>query len=36
MDTVTQITLGAAVGEATAGREAGGKAPLWEIGRAHV
>ena len=29
MDTVTQITLGAAVGEATAGREAGGKAPLW-------
>jgi inner membrane protein len=29
MDTVTQITLGAAVGEATAGREAGTKAPLW-------
>ena len=29
MDTVTQITLGAAVGEATAGREAGAKAPLW-------
>lgn len=29
MDTVTQITLGAAVGEATAGRKAGGKAPLW-------
>ena len=29
MDTVTQITLGAAVGEATAGREAGNKAPLW-------
>jgi inner membrane protein len=29
MDTVTQITLGAAVGEATAGREAGRKAPLW-------
>ena len=29
MDSVTQITLGAAVGEATAGREAGAKAPLW-------
>lgn len=29
MDTVTQITLGAAVGEAAAGREAGNKAPLW-------
>ncbi|MCS3703032.1 metal-dependent hydrolase [Salinibacter ruber] len=29
MDSVTQITLGAAVGEATAGREAGLKAPLW-------
>jgi len=29
MDTVTQITLGAAVGEATAGRQAGNKAPLW-------
>jgi inner membrane protein len=29
MDTVTQITLGAAVGEATAGREAANKAPLW-------
>ncbi len=29
MDTVTQITLGAAVGEATAGREAGTTAPLW-------
>jgi len=29
MDSLTQITLGAAVGEATAGREAGAKAPLW-------
>ncbi|WP_103030426.1 metal-dependent hydrolase [Salinibacter altiplanensis] len=29
MDSVTQITLGAAVGEATAGREADLKAPLW-------
>jgi len=29
MDTVTQITLGAAVGEATAGRQAGPKAPIW-------
>ncbi|MEF8816554.1 MAG: metal-dependent hydrolase [Salinibacter sp.] len=29
MDTVTQITLGAAVGEATAGREGGAKAPMW-------
>jgi len=29
MDTVTQIALGAAVGEATAGREAGNKAPMW-------
>jgi len=29
MDTVTQITLGAAVGEATAGRRAGNRAPLW-------
>lgn len=29
MDSVTQITLGAAVGEAVAGREAGGKAPMW-------
>jgi len=29
MDTVTQITLGAAVGEASAGREASTKAPLW-------
>ena len=29
MDTVTQITLGAAVGEATAGRQAGNKAPIW-------
>jgi inner membrane protein len=29
MDSLTQITLGAAVGEAVAGREAGKKAPLW-------
>lgn len=29
MDTVTQITLGAAVGEATGGRDAGAKGPLW-------
>lgn len=29
MDSVTQITLGAAVGEAVGGREAGKKAPLW-------
>jgi inner membrane protein len=29
MDSLTQITLGAAVGEAVAGREARGKAPLW-------
>jgi len=29
MDSLTQITLGAAVGEATAGRQAGAKAPLW-------
>ncbi len=29
MDSVTQITLGAAVGEATAGQKAGSKAPLW-------
>jgi len=29
MDSITQITLGAAVGEATAGRTAGKKAPLW-------
>jgi inner membrane protein len=29
MDSVTQITLGAAVGEAVAGKEAGNKAPLW-------
>lgn len=29
MDSVTQITLGAAVGEATAGQNAGNKAPLW-------
>ncbi|MFB6230733.1 MAG: metal-dependent hydrolase [Salinibacter sp.] len=29
MDSVTQVTLGAAVGEAVAGREAGGKAPVW-------
>jgi len=29
VDSITQITLGAAVGEATAGREAGNKAPLW-------
>jgi len=29
MDSLTQITLGAAVGEATAGRKAGAKAPLW-------
>lgn len=29
MDTVTQITLGAAVGEAVAGRKSQNKAPLW-------
>jgi inner membrane protein len=29
MDSLTQITLGAAVGEAVGGREAGTKAPLW-------
>lgn len=29
MDSLTQITLGAAVGEAVAGRNAGAKAPLW-------
>jgi inner membrane protein len=29
MDSLTQITLGAAVGEAVAGRQAGKKAPLW-------
>jgi len=29
MDSLTQITLGAAVGEAVAGRQAGAKAPLW-------
>ncbi|PSQ97272.1 MAG: metal-dependent hydrolase [Bacteroidetes bacterium SW_9_63_38] len=29
MDSLTQITLGAAVGEAVAGREAGKNAPLW-------
>ena len=29
MDTVTQIALGAAVGEAVGGRDAGNKAPLW-------
>lgn len=29
MDSVTQLTLGAAVGEAVAGRKAGAKAPLW-------
>lgn len=29
MDSVTQITLGAAVGKAVAGKEAGNKAPLW-------
>lgn len=29
MDSLTQITLGAAVGEAVAGREARAKAPLW-------
>lgn len=29
MDSVTQVTLGAAVGEAVAGKEAGNKAPLW-------
>lgn len=29
MDTVTQIALGSAVGEATAGQDAGGRAPLW-------
>ncbi|MDX1617656.1 MAG: metal-dependent hydrolase, partial [Balneolaceae bacterium] len=29
MDTITQFTLGAAVGEAVLGRKAGNKAPLW-------
>lgn len=29
MDSLTQIALGAAVGEATLGRQAGNKAPLW-------
>ena len=29
MDTVTQIALGAAVGEATLGRKVGWRAPLW-------
>ncbi|WP_179862126.1 metal-dependent hydrolase [Longibacter salinarum] len=29
MDSLTQITLGAAVGEATLGRRVGNKAPLW-------
>jgi len=29
MDTITQITLGAAVGEAVLGRKIGNKAPLW-------
>lgn len=29
MDTVTQITLGAAVGEAVLGKKVGNKAPLW-------
>ncbi|PSQ96842.1 MAG: metal-dependent hydrolase [Bacteroidetes bacterium SW_11_64_17] len=29
MDSVTQVTLGAAVGEAVAGKEADNKAPLW-------
>jgi inner membrane protein len=29
MDSLTQITLGAAVGEAVGGRQAGKKAPLW-------
>jgi len=29
MDSVTQVALGAAVGEAVAGKEAGNKAPLW-------
>jgi inner membrane protein len=29
MDSLTQLTLGAAVGEAVAGRQAGYKAPLW-------
>ncbi len=29
MDTITQITLGAAVGEAVLGNKAGNKAPLW-------
>src|SRR6056297_3249810 len=29
MDTVTQITLGAAVGEAVLGKKLGNKAPLW-------
>lgn len=29
MDSVTQVALGAAVGEAVAGREAGNKAPMW-------
>lgn len=29
MDSLTQLTLGAAVGEAVAGKQAGAKAPLW-------
>lgn len=29
MDSVTQLTLGAAVGEAVGGRQAGAKAPIW-------
>lgn len=29
MDTVTQITLGAAVGEAVLGKKLGNKAPIW-------
>ena len=29
MDTVTQITLGAAVGELVLGKKVGHKAPLW-------
>ncbi|MDR8393706.1 metal-dependent hydrolase [Aliifodinibius sp. S!AR15-10] len=29
MDTVTQITLGAAIGEAVLGRKAGNRAPMW-------
>jgi len=32
VDTVTQIALGAAVGEATLGRKAGWRAPLWGAG----